>query len=145
MLARIGKTLSTNVAIGGLALVVLGAGGAGATLTSGNSETPKPDKVQKVQTPDATETDGDAESEGGGTRPTDTHGYCVSQVAKTKPAAPTGTGPDKVNHGSLVREAAHACGKQERAAKAAKAGKAHGRGHGTGRPSTVTPGGTVSP
>lgn len=159
MLARLSRTLSTNVAIAGLTALVLGAGGATASLAAGHSPTPNPDTAKATateseapDTEDATEpTEApDAEGQDTGTRPTDTHGYCVSQVAKTAPVAPTGTGTDTVNHGSLVSAAAHACGKtasasaspDAKASKAAKTnhGKAYGRNHGTGRPATVTPG-----
>jgi hypothetical protein len=158
VLARLGKTLSTNAAIAGLALVVLGAGGTTATLVaspapSPNGHTPaiadekKADAAEKRA--EAAENAAEAEDseEGEGTRPTDTHGYCVSQVAKTAPEEPTGTGADKVTHGSLVSAAAHACGKaaktHARAPQAetkSQSGKAYGHGHGTGRPSGVTPG-----
>lgn len=153
MLARLSKTLPTNVAIGGLSLLVLGAGGTGATLSAGKSPVPTPNT--HVTTADEAEQDEaeDADEASEGVRPTDTHGYCVSQVAK---AETTGD----ANHGALVSAAAHACGKEAREAKAAarsakaeeKAadraaarqdgtrGKAYGHGHGTGRPAGVTPG-----
>jgi len=155
VLARLSKALSTNVAIAGLTAVVLGAGGATASLAASHSPTARPDTTRATDTSQAdtegADTDGSSgagDAQGQGTRPTDTHGFCVSQVAKTAPQAPSGTGPDKVTHGSLVSAAAHACGKQTAAAKTAKKaaakahGKAFGRNHGTGRPAAVTPGAT---
>lgn len=115
MLARLSKTLPTNVAIGGLSLLVLGAGGTGATLSAGKSPVPTPNT--HATTADEAERDEaeDADEASEGVRPTDTHGYCVSQVAK---AETTGD----ANHGSLVSAAAHACGKEAKsAAKAARA------------------------
>ena len=159
MLNQLSKTLSTNVAIGGLALLVLGAGGASVSLaaapspnpgTSHSSQAPKADAADDAadNAADAAE---DAAENGEGTRPTDTHGYCVSQVAKNAPTEPTGEGADKVTHGTLVSAAAHACGKDAKEAREANAkaeakkanGKAYGKSHGTGRPATVTPGATA--
>ena len=167
LLARLMNTLSTNVAIGGLALVVLGAGGTSASLAASHSDSPKPDTSSATETDDAdeneaAETDEDAnesgDSEDTGTRPTDTHGYCVSQavkaaheaLAKAAAATPSGEGADKVTAGSVVSAAAHSCDSEEKQAKAAanaakgaakKAhGKAYGKSHGTGRPAAVTPG-----
>jgi hypothetical protein len=149
VLARLSKTLSTNVAIAGLTAVALGAGGTTATLAAGHSPTPSSTHAsdtakqkaadQAADKPaDAQDEDADETAEDAGTRPTDTHGYCVSQVAKTP--LPEGS---TVNHGSLVSAAAHACGKAEKttgaqksAAKAAN-GKAYGRSHGTGKPAGV--------
>lgn len=161
MLSRLGKTLSTNAAVGGLALLVLGAGGTTATLVAGSS-TPSPsshasaDATQHPsddasETPDATETPDptespEADSQDSGTRPTDTHGYCVSQVAQ---AATTSTDPGA--HGKAVSAAAHACGKGAGSSQAGanrqngKHGKAFGKGHGSGRPAGVTPGATPQP
>ena len=156
MLAQLSKTLSTNVAIAGLSLVVLGAGGTSATLAAGHSPTPssthasdtaKQKAADKAADPsaDAAEAATEAAEENEGTRPTDTHGFCVSQVAKAAPQEPTGEGADKVTHGSLVSAAAHACGKDDAAKAAKKAaakahGKAFGKHRGTGRPAAVTPG-----
>ena len=172
MLAQLSKTLSTNVAIGGLSLLVLGAGGTGASLAAGHSDSPKPDTSSATEQHDAdendaAETDEDANEAGdagdAGTRPTDTHGYCVSQavkaaheaLAKAAAATPSGVGADKVTAGSVVSAAAHSCDSEEKqakeAARAAKAaerkahGKAYGKGHGTGRPTAVTPGAPSAP
>ena len=156
MLARLGKTLSTNVAVGGLALLVLGAGGTAATLTAG-SPSPTPSshanaKATQHATDDADETNDDADeatetdSEDTGTRPTDTHGYCVSQVAQAET-----TSTDAGAHGKAVSAAAHACGKDGASSQAdahrqnGKHGKALGKGHGTGRPSGVTTGAAAQP
>lgn len=157
MLAQLSKTLSTNVAIGGLALLVLGAGGASVSLAA--SPSPKPDKSHATESPEAEDADDaneaaeDAEDADEGTRPTDTHGYCVSQAVHAAQAAadklaakPTAEGAEKVTRGSLVSAAAHSCGKDAKQAKSAKAaakkanGKAYGKSHGTGKPATVTPG-----
>jgi hypothetical protein len=155
VLARLSKTLSTNVAIAGLTAVVLGAGGATASLAASHSPSPKPDTTKATDTespepadtesPEAADAADAADEQGGdtGTRPTDTHGYCVSQVAKAAPTAPSGTGDAKVTHGTLVSAAAQACGKEtsDAATPAAKThGKAFGKNHGTGRPAAVTPG-----
>jgi hypothetical protein len=152
VLSRLGKTLSTNAAVGGLALLVLGAGGTTATLVAGNSPAPTPNSHansnatqhatddatdEPSEAPDAPETD----SQDTGTRPTDTHGYCVSQVAQ---AATTSTDPGA--HGKAVSAAAHACGKDGASSQAGahrqngSHGKAFGKSHGTGRPTGVTPG-----
>jgi hypothetical protein len=150
VLARLSKTISTNAAMGGVALLVLGAGGSAATLTAGSSPNPTPDshassKATQHTADDADEADEATENESDateGTRPTDTHGYCVSQVAK----APLPEG-STVTHGSLVSAAAHACGKESdeskgaaksaekkaAAASRAAAGKAHAK-HATGKP-----------
>jgi hypothetical protein len=149
VLARLSKTISTNAAIGGVALLVLGAGGSAATLTAGSSPNPTPDshassKATQHTADDADEADEATENESDateGTRPTDTHGYCVSQVAK---AETTSTEPGA--HGKAVSAAAHACGKDAathgnaRSDAKSKNGKALGKGHGTGRPAAVTPG-----
>ena len=146
MLRRLTTTLSTNVAIAGLIMVALGAGG-GATLAA-SSPNPKPDTSHADQddaneaNDESTEAPESQDAEDQGTRPTDTHGFCVSQVAKAAPTAPTGEGADKVTHGSLVSAAAHACGKENKQAGAASKqahGKAFGKNHGTGRPAAVTP------
>jgi hypothetical protein len=152
VLARLSKTLSTNVAIAGLTAVVLGAGGTTATLAAGNDDKPGVTQDQDDADQDADEdadqdeqdaAESDTESaEDQGTRPTDTHGYCVSQVAQ----APRPEG-STANHGSLVSAAAHACGKdasdskgaakraekKAAAASRAAAGKAHAK-HATGKP-----------
>ena len=159
MLARLSKTLSTNLAVAGLTALVLGAGGTTATLVSSHpndhaSDTAKQQVTENADKPgdtsDADENDSSDSDSGSaddqGTRPTDTHGYCVSQIAQAAPAAPTGTGADTVNHGSLVSAAAKACGKDHstsgsdtsaphKAAAAAHAakGKAHAH-HATGKP-----------
>jgi hypothetical protein len=149
VLARLSKTISTNAAIGGVALLVLGAGGSAATLTAGSSPNPTPDshassKATQHTADDADEADEATENESDateGTRPTDTHGYCVSQVAK---AETTSTEPGA--HGKAVSAAAHACGKDGAASQAdahrqnGKHGKGLGKNHGTGRPAGVTPG-----
>jgi hypothetical protein len=148
VLARLGKTLSTNAAVGGLALLVLGAGGTTATLVAGKSPVPTPNSHASSDATDATddadESADDAtetDSQDSGTRPTDTHGYCVSQVAQ---AETTSTDPGA--HGKAVSAAAHACGKDGAASQAdahrqnGKHGKALGKNHGTGRPAGVTPG-----
>ena len=54
MLVRLTQTLSTNAAIVGLTLVVLGAGGTGATLAAG-SPSPKPDTSDATDTEDSSE------------------------------------------------------------------------------------------
>jgi hypothetical protein len=152
VLARLSKTLSTNVAIAGLTAVVLGAGGTTATLAAGDDDNPgvtqehddadeDADEADEADSDDADEQKPDADAEDTGVRPTDTHGYCVSQVAQ----APLPEG-STVNHGSLVSAAAHACGKdaasqgttksaEKKAAAAARAakGKAHAH-HATGKP-----------
>jgi hypothetical protein len=114
VLSRLGKTLSTNAALGGLALIVLGAGGTTATLAAGKSPAPNahastnatqhPTDDPSESPDDATENDTENDSSDG-TRPTDTHGYCVSQVAQ----APT-TSTDPGAHGKAVSAAAHSCG-----------------------------------
>jgi hypothetical protein len=152
VLARLGKTLSTNAAVGGLALLVLGAGGTTATLVAGHSPTPTPNSHANAnatehpsddasEAPDATDSES-PDSQDSGTRPTDTHGYCVSQVAQ---AATTSTDPGA--HGKAVSAAAHACGKNGSTTAGAKSkhGKAFGKNHGTGRPSAVTPGTPAQP
>ena len=153
MLARLSKTLSTNVAIAGLTAVVLGAGGAGVSLTAGTDDPTTPGTTQAehddadesgtdTDTDKADEQDADEQDADTGVRPTDTHGYCVSQVAQ----APLPEG-STVTHGSLVSAAAHACGKddaqtagatkssEKKAAAATRAakGKAHAK-HATGKP-----------
>jgi len=150
VLARLGKTLSTNAAVGGLALLVLGAGGTTATLVAGKSPVPTPNSHASTHATDATDdadessddaTETENDSQDSGTRPTDTHGYCVSQVAQ---AETTSTDPGA--HGKAVSAAAHACGKDGAASQAdahrqnGKHGKALGKNHGTGRPAGVTPG-----
>jgi hypothetical protein len=156
VLARLGKTLSTNAAIGGLALLVLGAGGTTASLVAGNSPAPTPNSHANANATDAADNADDADENADdaaedaneaaddaaeGTRPTDTHGYCVSQVAK---AETTSTEPGA--HGTAVSAAAHACGKDGAASQAdahrqnGTHGKALGKNHGTGRPAGVTPG-----
>lgn len=111
MLARLSKTLSTHVAIGGLSLLVLGAGGTGASLAAGKSPVPTPNTQSTTAQDDQDDEDSAAEASEG-TRPTDTHGYCVSQVAK---AETTGD----ANHGAVVSAAAHACGKESKASEKA--------------------------
>jgi hypothetical protein len=150
VLARLGKTLSTNAAVGGLALLVLGAGGTTATLVAGKSPVPTPNSHASTHATDATDdadessddaTETESDSQDSGTRPTDTHGYCVSQVAQ---AETTSTDPGA--HGKAVSAAAHACGKDGAASQAdahrqnGKHGKGLGKNHGTGRPAGVTPG-----
>jgi len=126
VLARLTKTLGTHAAITGLALLVLGAGGAGLTLAAADQAAPglavaEAAKAKPHPSPTATDA---AETEAPetpeveqtpGARPTDTHGYCVSQVAQNAPTAHSGEGADKVTHGTLVRAAAQACGKETEA------------------------------
>ena len=153
MLARLSKTLSTNVAVAGLTALVLGAGGTTATLAASHAPNDHASDTAKQQVAadadgaedDADETPEPVETESAdeqGTRPTDTHGYCVSQVAQ----APLPEGSTD-NHGALVSAAAKACGKDtapsaassksaEKKAAAqtrAAAGKAHAK-HATGKP-----------
>ena len=61
MLARLGKTLSTNAAIGGLALLVLGAGGTTASLVAGNSPAPTPNSHANANATDAADNADDAD------------------------------------------------------------------------------------
>jgi hypothetical protein len=157
VLARLSKTLSTNVAIAGLTALVLGAGGATVSLAASSSpndhasdtakqkvaeNADKPEDAEDSDDADENDADENESAEDQGTRPTDTHGYCVSQVAK----APLPEG-STVTHGSLVSAAAHACGKESdeskgaaksaekkaAAASRAAAGKAHAK-HTTGKP-----------
>lgn len=164
MLSRLGKTLSTNAAIGGLAVLVLGAGGTAATLAAGSSPAPTPNSHANAnatqhaaddatdtedatddasEAPDASET---PDAQDNGTRPTDTHGYCVSQVAQADT-----TSTDAGAHGAAVSAAAHACGKDGASSQASTHrqngthGKAFGKSHGTGRPAGVTPGAPTQP
>ena len=139
MLSRLGKTLSTNAAIGGLALLVLGAGGTTATLAAGNSPSPTPNshantKATDHASEDADEADDatDNESEDAGTRPTDTHGYCVSQVAKAET-----TSDEPGAHGAAVKAAAQSCGGTSRPATAGSKASTHRQNGTHGKPSTT--------
>lgn len=171
MLARLTKTLSTNAAILGTIALVIGASGSSVAYFTASDE-PSPAGPTQAEQGDAehdadadadkpehdANADSDADEQGGqadaqdtGVRPTDAHGYCVSQLAQSSSTDRTGTGSSAVTHGSLVSAAAHACGKTTAADKAARAaarsapaGKTHGKGfgrhHGTGRPAAVTAG-----
>ena len=94
MLARLSKTLSTNVAVAGLTALVLGAGGTTATLAASSpndhaSDTAKQKVAENADKPseDADTDDADEnESAEEGTRPTDTHGYCCPRAAPSTTA-----------------------------------------------------------
>jgi hypothetical protein len=88
-----------------------------APATDKADKTPKPEKSKAPKTEDAETEDQD---EAGGSRPTDTHGYCVSQaVAKAHAAGKTGQD---------IAAAAHSCPKPGGAQKAAeKAAKKAGK------------------
>jgi hypothetical protein len=88
-----------------------------APATDKAEKTPKPEKSKAPKTEDAETEDQD---EAGGSRPTDTHGYCVSQaVAKAHAAGKTGQD---------IAAAAHSCPKPGGAQKAAeKAAKKAGK------------------
>ena len=169
MLVRLSKTLSTNAAIAGTVALVIGASGGAATLTAGSDDPSTPGATQTEHDDADTDADTDADkaetdkpdsdadekeadepkaqaSAAPDVRPTDTHGYCVSQLAQSAPTERTASGD---NHGTLVSAAAQACGKTTAADKAAREaarstatthGKAYGHHHGTGRPAAVTAG-----
>ena len=147
MIARLAKTVGTHTIAAAVVLLVLGAAGAGMTLTAGTTDAPglavadaakatphpTPAADRSEDADDAAEVDAPEVEATPSTRPTDTHGYCVSQVAQSD------TGD--ANHGEVVREAAHACGKEtaspEATPEAKAGGKAYGRDHGTGKPAGV--------
>ncbi len=107
MLTLLRTTITTNakyLAVGVGAVMLFG--GASTTVSLSDSSTPTP----KVTKPDKVETE-ERKAETGA-RPTDTHGYCVSQaVAKAKAAGKTGQD---------IAAAAHSCPKPNQAAKDAK-------------------------
>jgi hypothetical protein len=158
VLARLSKTLTTNVAIAGLTALVLGAGGASVTLAASApndhaSDTAKQKVAENADKPEDAEDSDDADenesADEQGTRPTDTHGYCVStavHAAQESLAKAAEANPDaEVNRGEVISAAAHSCGKdaskgaaksaEKKAAAAARAakGKAHAK-HATGKP-----------
>ena len=133
------RTLTSNlklvaVAVGAVTLF----GGTATTVALVDSESPSPNPhatshataptPAESEAPDADETEAPDAHESGapdaGTRPTDTHGYCVSQaVAAAKAAGKTGQD---------VAAAAHSCPKPNAEKKAAAAArKAAGQAHKT--------------
>jgi len=124
MLGLIGKTLTTNlkyVAVGIGSVAVFG-GAATTALTLNGSTTPTPTPHGSSTAKPSTDADdaqekADDAAEKAGTRPTNTHGYCVStKVAAAKAAGKTGRD---------IAAAAHSCASPGKSAGAhAKSSKA---------------------
>lgn len=107
MLTLLRTTITTNakyLAVGVGAVMLFGGASTTVSLSDSSTPTPKVTKPDKVATEERK-----AET---GARPTDTHGYCVSQaVAKAKVAGKTGQD---------IAAAAHSCPTPNQAAKDAK-------------------------
>lgn len=129
MIERLRTVLVTNgkyLAVGLLGAAL--AGGGATTVALVDSETPSPAPISREKKADPAEEKTDAaeeaaeekadaaESETEGARPTDTHGYCVSEAVKKAHAAGK-TGQD-------IAAAAHSCAKPHAGGKSAAA-KAH--------------------
>lgn len=129
MLTLLAKTLATNaryVAVGVTAVALFGGTATTVALSgsatptpapkaapSGTSATEAPDDEASEAADDAAEAAKEAAEEkaGTGTRPTDTHGYCVSHAVAAAKA--------KGKTGKDIAAAAHSCAKPGKAAKAA--------------------------
>ena len=135
MLEALRKTLANNAryVAGGAAALLLAGGGTATTISLSGNSTPTPashpDSTSKVEAPDTEAPDVEAPdteapdtskaTDASGSRPADTHGYCVSHAVAAAHVAGL-TGAD-------VAKAAHSCPTPGKSGTHGKSASTHGK------------------